>query len=131
MDILLGYEDPETDRAALELAVRHAKVFSAKLYIVTSMVGGGEGHEETFIGVEQALEKAKKRCLDDNLAACETLLLVRGLGPGEDLVKFAEDKKIDEIIIGIKKKSKIGKLLFGSNAQYIILKAPCPVMTVK
>ena len=130
MEILLGYEDPEIDHAALELAVRHAKVFSAKLYIVTSMVGGGEGHEEIFIGAEQALEKAKKRCLDDNLV-CETLLLVRGLGPGEDLVKFAEDKKIDEIIIGIKKKSKIGKLLFGSNAQYIILKAPCPVMTVK
>jgi nucleotide-binding universal stress UspA family protein len=38
---------------------------------------------------------------------------------------------VDEIIIGIEKRSKVGKLLFGSNAQYIILEAPCPVVSVK
>ncbi len=130
MDILLGYEDPETDRTALELAVRHAKAFNAKVYIVTSMMGGGEGSEETFLGAEQVLEKAQKRFVEDKLD-CETLLLVRGLGPGEDLVKFAEEKRIEEIIIGIKKKSKLGKLLFGSNAQHVILNAPCPVVSVK
>jgi len=108
----------------------HAKVYNAKVYIVTSMMGGGEVPEETFIAAEQVLEKAQKRCADDKIP-CETRLLVRGLGPGEDLVKFAQEKQIDEIIIGIKKKSKLGKLLFGSNAQYIILNAPCPVVTVK
>ncbi len=38
---------------------------------------------------------------------------------------------MDEIIIGIEKKSKVGKLFFGSNAQYIILESPCPVVSVK
>jgi nucleotide-binding universal stress UspA family protein len=51
--------------------------------------------------------------------------------PGEDLVDYAGENGIDEIIIGIKRRSKVGKLLFGSNAQYVILKAPCPVVTVK
>jgi nucleotide-binding universal stress UspA family protein len=51
--------------------------------------------------------------------------------PGEDLVDFAKEQAVDEIIIGIKRRSKVGKLLFGSNAQYIIIKAPCPVVTVK
>jgi len=46
-------------------------------------------------------------------------------------VEFAADKKVDEIIIGIEKKSKVGKLLFGSNAQYIILQSACPVVSVK
>jgi nucleotide-binding universal stress UspA family protein len=38
---------------------------------------------------------------------------------------------VDAIIIGVKRRSKVGKLLFGSNAQYVIIKADCPVTTVK
>ena len=76
------------------------------------------------------LESAKK-IVDDDGIPCETKLLVRGMTPGEDIVQYAKEQAIDEIIIGIKRRSKVGKLLFGSNAQYIIIKAPCPVVTVK
>jgi len=51
--------------------------------------------------------------------------------PGEDLVQFAEDNNADEIIIGIKKRSKVQKLLLGSNAQHVILHAPCMVISIK
>ncbi len=67
----------------------------------------------------------------DEVNSCSTHLLVRGFTPGEDIVKFAKENNIDEILIGIKRRSKVGKLLFGSNAQFIILKAHCPVVTVK
>jgi len=56
---------------------------------------------------------------------------VRGLQPGEDLVQYAEENQIDQIIIGVRQRSKVGKLLFGSTAQYVILEAPCPVVSVK
>jgi nucleotide-binding universal stress UspA family protein len=58
-------------------------------------------------------------------------VLISDLEPGEDLVQFAEENKIDEIIIGIRKRSKVGKLMFGSTAQYVILNAPCPVVSIK
>jgi nucleotide-binding universal stress UspA family protein len=58
-------------------------------------------------------------------------LLVTDLTSGEQLVKFAEDEKIDQIFLGIIKKSKVGKFLFGSTAQFVILNAPCPVVTVQ
>jgi nucleotide-binding universal stress UspA family protein len=53
------------------------------------------------------------------------------LQAGEDLVMLAEENKVDEIIIGVRRRSKVGKLLFGSTAQYVILNASCPVVSVK
>ena len=62
--------------------------------------------------------------------AYEVQLLVNTLEAGEQLVKFAVSKKVDQIFIGIRKTSKVGKLVFGSTAQYVILNAPCPVVSV-
>ena len=63
--------------------------------------------------------------------SCESVLSVRGLEAGEDLVQLADENKVDEIIIGVRRRSKVGKLLFGSTAQFVILHAPCPVVSVK
>ncbi|RLC23367.1 MAG: universal stress protein, partial [Deltaproteobacteria bacterium] len=76
------------------------------------------------------LEQAKAY-FDDYGVKCETHLLVRGFEAGEDLVTFAKEKKVDEIIIGVRSRSKVGKLIFGSTAQVVILDAHCPVLTVK
>ena len=57
--------------------------------------------------------------------------MIRGLSPGEDLIEFANENKIDQIVVGVKRRSKVGKLLMGSTAQYVILQAECPVITVK
>ena len=62
--------------------------------------------------------------------AYETAVLVTSLTPGEQLIQFAQDEKVSQIYIGIIKKSKVDKLIFGSTAQYVILHAPCPVVTV-
>jgi len=61
----------------------------------------------------------------------QTHLLIRGRYVGEDIVDFANENGIDEIVIGVKSRSKVGKLLFGSTAQYVILKSSCPVTSVK
>jgi len=53
------------------------------------------------------------------------------LTPGEDLVAIAKKNDVEEIIIGVKRRSKVGKMLFGSNAQYVILNAHCAVVAVK
>jgi nucleotide-binding universal stress UspA family protein len=49
---------------------------------------------------------------------------------GEKIVEIAQRNRVDLIFLGIKKRSKVGKLLFGSTAQYVILNAPCPVISL-
>jgi len=131
MKILVAYAGGlDSDNAVLEVAKKHAKAFNATLYIASSMERVSEKEQMNLQKVEKQLAYVKET-LDAEGIACETHILVRGLTPGEDIVEFAVDRKMDEIIIGIEKTSKVGKLLFGSNAQYIILESPCPVVSVK
>jgi nucleotide-binding universal stress UspA family protein len=130
MKILVGYDGTNSAKEALNLAKTHAKAFGATVNVVTSMEKGTDAQREQIEQSERGLEWAKS-LFDENDIPCQTHLLIRGMTSGEDLVEFAEENKIDEIIVGVKRRSKVGKLLMGSTAQYVILNAPCPVVTVK
>jgi nucleotide-binding universal stress UspA family protein len=94
------------------------------------MVSANKHQYEDVRQAELGLEYAKA-LLEEGHIDCETHLLIRGHSPGEEIVQFAEDKQINEIIVGVKMRSKLGKLLMGSTAQNVILNAPCPVITIK
>jgi nucleotide-binding universal stress UspA family protein len=130
MKILVGYDGSAVAKEAMKLAMEHAKVFGGKIYLVSSMLGGPEVPRKDFERAERELRRAETVLQEENMA-CETHFLVRGRSPGEDIVLFAEENHVDEIIIGVRRRSRVGKLLFGSNAQYIILQAPCPVVSVR
>jgi nucleotide-binding universal stress UspA family protein len=130
MNILVAYDGTKEAREAARVARTHAKAFNGRILLAYSMVGGPEIPRQEFERAEKELQH-QEIALKEEGFDCETLLSVRGLETGEDIVRIAAEKKADEIIIGIQRKSKVGKLLFGSTAQYIILNAPCPVVTVR
>lgn len=130
MKILVGYDGSNSAKDALNLAKSHAKALGASVEVVTSMQKGTEAERKGIEQAERGLEFAKSLFEEDNIA-CNTHLLIRGLSAGEDIVDFAKENKVDEIIVGVKRRSKVGKLLMGSTAQYVILQAHCPVVTVK
>ncbi len=130
MKILVGYDGSAPAKEALDLARKHAASFGAKVDVVTSMESGTGNQQEEIEKAELGLEWAKSLFADKNIP-CKSHLLIRGMSPGEDLVEFAKDNKVDEIVVGVKRRSKVGKLLLGSTAQYVILYAHCPVVTVK
>jgi nucleotide-binding universal stress UspA family protein len=127
---LVGYNGSNEAEAALKEAQKHANVFDADIYIVTSLVQGHDLSKEDIGKAEGELEYLRTPFNIDNIH-CETYVSVSYLTPGEDLVQFAKDNNIDEAFIGVKKRSAVGKLMFGSTAQYVILNAPCPVVAVK
>ncbi len=130
MKILVGYDGTNAAKEALSLAREHAKAFGGTVNVVTSMEKGTENQRDEIEQAERGLEWAKS-VFEENEIDCKTHLLIRGLGPGEDIVQFAEENEADEIIVGVKRRSKVGKLLMGSTAQYVILNAKCPVVSVK
>lgn len=130
MKILLGYDGSDAAKEALKVARKHAKAFAAEIHVLTSLVGGAGQRARDISAAEKNLEEAVQSIRQEGIP-CEEHLLMRGMNPGEDIVLFAEDHQADEIVIGVIKKSKVGKFLLGSNAQYVILHAPCTVVAVK
>jgi len=131
MKILVGYDGSNVSKEALMIALKHAKAFiGSEVYVVTSIVGGPEIPRQAFEKAEGDLRYTQSVFIKDKIP-CTTRLLVRGMNPGEDLVHFIEENGIEEVIIGLKRRSRVGKLLFGSTAQKVILDAKCPVVTVK
>lgn len=130
MRFLVAYNGSTESRAALDLAIEHACVFKARVFVITSMEGGHSEKPEDIARVNRELKLVRQR-LEDAGAEHEVHEMARGLSPGEDIVIFARENDIDHIFVGIEKKSRTRKLLLGSTAQYIILKATCPVTTIK
>jgi nucleotide-binding universal stress UspA family protein len=130
MKIMVAFDGTNVSNEALKIAGEYATALNARVYLVMSMVGGPEVPREEFVKHEHILEFAQAQFTEAKIP-CEAHLSVRGLEAGEDLVQFARENQIDLIIIGIRRRSKVGKLVFGSTAQYVVLKAPCPVLSVK
>ena len=130
MNILVGYDGSKVADDVIKLAHKHAKAFKADIYVVTSLEQGPGLKKEDIDKAESKLEKLRTSFSADDIP-CEAQTSVSFQSPGEDLVNYAKDHNIDEIIIGVRRRSKVGKLVFGSTAQYVILEAPCPVVAVK
>ena len=130
MKIMVAFDGTNVSNEALKVGREYAVALKARVYLVMSMVGGPEVPRQEFVKHEHVLEFAQAQLMEAKIP-CETHLSVRGLEAGEDLVQFAGENEIDLIVIGVRRRSKVGKIVFGSTAQYVVLKAPCPVLAVK
>ena len=130
MKFLVGYDGSNAANDAIALACKYAIVLQASVHVVTSMGKGTEDNQKQIDEAQQSLAYAESLFARESIA-CETHLMIRGLSPGEDLVRFAEENKVDLVFVGVKRRSKVGKLLMGSAAQYVILNAPAPVVSIR
>ncbi len=131
MKFMVCYEEAGPSRAILKEAQEHARVWNATLEVVKTVTRELPIKHSKILEMEKELEAQVRDQIKDDNVTYNVQLLVTSLESGEQLVKFADEEKVDLIFLGIIKRSKVGKLLFGSTAQYVILQAPCPVVTVK
>lgn len=56
---------------------------------------------------------------------------VLGEDPGRAITAYAEGIDADHLVVGGRRRSPVGKVVFGSTAQSVIAAAPCPVTFVR
>ncbi|MCA1780998.1 MAG: universal stress protein [Dermatophilaceae bacterium] len=130
MAVVVGYVPTPEGRAALQAARQEARDRQVKLVVVNSHKGGASFDGDDSIRTDQELEAVRRELTADG-SDFEVLELVRGNDPTEDLVEVAGELGATLIVIGLRRRSPIGKLVLGSNAQRILLEADCPVLSVK
>lgn len=128
--IVVGYVPKAEGRAALRRAAEEARLRNLRLVVVNSHRGGREFGREDAIESEAQLEEVRNE-LDKAGVEHEVRQLVRGLDPAEDLLGVADELDAELIVIGLRRRSPVGKLILGSNAQRVLLDAACPVLAVK
>lgn len=129
-NLMVCYEDSDIAAQTLELAQAYAKSWQVAIDVVSTF------KREAPLPTAQAqkLEQNFRAEIDEQFKQTkipyEVYFLIDIYSSGEQLVNFAKSKNYQFIFIGISKRSKVGKTLFGSTAQYVILNAPYPVITV-
>lgn len=130
MAIVVGYVPTKEGRAALTSASAESRLRNARLVVINSNRGGRDLDAAEARRYEDELQEVKRE-LDEAGIEHEVRQLVRGLEPAEDLIAVAEEVDADLIVIGLRRRTPVGKLILGSNAQRILLDAPCAVLAVK
>ena len=115
--IVVGYSARAEGRAALTRALSEARLRDAALIVVNmspDAEAAGLVEQLTASGLGYEIKSATD-----------------GQDSAEELIRTADNPHADFIVIGLRRRSPVGKLLLGSNAQRVLLDAACPVLTVK
>jgi nucleotide-binding universal stress UspA family protein len=128
--VVVGYVAKPEGEAAVEQGIAEARLRQASLIVVNSHRGGREYDDESSVQSAKDLSALEAR-LKESGVPYDLRQLVRGFEPAEDLISIAESSGAELIVIGLRRRTPVGKLILGSNAQRILLDAPCPVLAVK
>jgi nucleotide-binding universal stress UspA family protein len=132
MKIMLCFDPTEESYGSLDIAAAHAKAFKGEVLAVASHVIDDKDYPKRIEPTDRKLAKARDMLAAEGIC-CTTMIAFRGFedDKGEHLLAIAREQRVDEIIVGVKNRSKVGKVLLGSVAQFLILNAECPVVAVK
>lgn len=128
MTIVIGYVPSPEGQAALARGLDEAKLRGGPVIVVNSSRGDALVDERFAQGEE--LELVKDVLRESGLEH-EIRQPMRGMLASEELVEIAAETDAELIVIGIRRRSPVGKLIMGSTAQRVLLDAGCPVLAVK
>ena len=127
--VVAGFIRTPEGQAAVSAAVDEARRRGGRLVIVHSSPGGYEDPDRVYQD-RAALEQLERRLGEEGIqVAIEDF--ARGKDPAEDILDVATKEDAALVVIGLRRRSPVGKLLLGSTAQAVLLRADCPVLAVK
>jgi nucleotide-binding universal stress UspA family protein len=115
--IVVGYSASAEGRAALQRALEEANLRGSELVVV------GTAPDQELAALTEQLESSG--------VPYQVQSAGEALDPADEVLRAAEAANAEIIVIGLRRRSPVGKLLLGSNAQRVLLDAACPVLAVK
>ena len=128
MTILVAYVPRPEGQTALDKGIEIARRRNERLVVVNASRGGSK--EDASKADAQDGERVEQMLIDTGLDA-EFKQFVRGNNAVEEIEAMVESLQPSVLIIGLRKRSPVGKLIMGSVAQDILLSVSCPVLVVK
>jgi nucleotide-binding universal stress UspA family protein len=128
MTILVAYVPRPEGQTALEKGIEIAKERNETL-IVVNATPGGTGEDPSRADA-QDVERVEQLLSVSGINA-EFKQFVRGKNAVEELEEMVATYQVSLLVIGLRKRSAVGKLIMGSMAQEILMNIPCPILTVK
>ena len=128
--IVIGYVPRPEGKAAINVGIVEARRRGARLVVVSSARGGPSLDAAAMLELEREVEVIHE-LLHDAGVEHEVRQLVRGNDASHDVIAVAEEESAELIVIGLRRRSPVGKLIMGSVAQAVLLDARCPVLAVK
>ncbi|KAB1139378.1 universal stress protein [Streptomyces luteolifulvus] len=128
MTVLVGYVPSPEGEAALRAGIDEARLRDEKLLVVNTSRG------DALVDPRFAQEPDLAHVREDLAALGVEFDLRQVLGGGdaaEEIIELAEQADVSLVVIGLRRRSAVGKLIMGSAAQQILLGAGCPVLAVK
>ena len=127
--VVLGYVPKPEGEAALAAAIAECTLRGADLVVVNAhRARAGDRGWEQRLATE--LDEVRAR-VEGAGVMVDVRALQSELEPADDLIAVAEEVDADLIVIGLRRRTPVGKLILGSSAQRILLDAHCPVLAVK
>ena len=127
-NVVVGYVPTQEGESALSHALEEARSRQARLLVVNTSRGDA-------LVDERYVDEGQLGDLEDRLArsgvAYEVIRAIRGRDAAEEILALADERRADLVVIGLRRRSAVGKLLLGSTAQRVLLEAQCPVLSVK
>lgn len=128
MTIVVGYTTKPEGKAALQRAISEAKVHQENMVVLN--VSEGDGVRDPLLASEDELD-AVRRILAEAGVEGTVRQLVRGKDAADEIGTIADEVDASLVVIGLRRRSPVGKLVLGSNSQKILLNTAAPVLAVK
>ncbi|GAA4739967.1 universal stress protein [Modestobacter marinus] len=128
MTIVVGYVPKPEGRAALRAAVEEADLRGESLHVLNT--SRGDAYVDPSYASPEDLAEVRG-LLEETGLTFELEQHVGGQSGADEVVAAAARLGASLIVIGIRRRSPTGKLVFGSDAQRVLLEAECPVLSVK
>lgn len=128
MIIVVGYIPTPEGHAALEAAVAEGKRHNGKLLVLNA--SRGDAPVDQRFSSSEDWEAVHQQLVDSGVEF-EVLQTLHSEEPADQVLNAAREHEADLIVIGLRRRTPVGKLILGSAAQRILLDAECPVFAVK